>query len=153
MSNLARYTNLHRMATDLNVEAEIDKIEDSANNEDRQVVAAVGASVMALGMGMVEVAGNPDVKDEAIDGLLALAAGVAPATANGLEAFRAAVPEALDGDDSAVFSIMGLGLREVVAYHQDRLTHTRKIQNSSLSGMSLPADDGDAPVDEEEPID
>lgn len=152
MSNLARYTNLHRMTTDLNVEAEIEKIEDSPSSEDRQVVAAVGASVMALGMGMVEIAGNPEVKDEAIDGLLATAAGVAPVTANGLEAMRAAVPEALDGDDVAMFGIMGMGLREVVAYHQDRLTGTRKIQNSSISGMTLPKD-SDEPVDEEEPID
>lgn len=152
MSNLARYTNLHRMTTDLNVEAEIEKIEDSPSSEDRQVVAAVGASVMALGMGMVEIAGNPEVKDEAIDGLLAMAAGVAPVTANGLEAMRAAVPEALDGDDVAMFGIMGMGLREVVAYHQDRLTGTRKIQNSSISGMTLPKD-SDEPVDEEEPID
>jgi len=152
VSNLARYTNLHRMTTDLNVEAEIEKIEDSPSSEDRQVVAAVGASVMALGMGMVEIAGNPEVKDEAIDGLLATAAGVAPVTANGLEAMRAAVPEALDGDDVAMFGIMGMGLREVVAYHQDRLTGTRKIQNSSISGMTLPKD-SDEPVDEEEPID
>lgn len=134
MSNLARYTNLHRMTTDLNVEAEIEKIEDSPSSEDRQVVAAVGASVMALGMGMVELAGNAEVSDFAIFDMLNASADIAAPTANALEAMRVAVPEALDGDDVAMFGIMTMGLREVSNYRADRREQ-------------------EAPVDEEEPID
>lgn len=137
MSNLARYTNLHRMTIDLNVEAEIDSIEGITNNEDRQVVAAVGASVMALGMGLVEAAGNADVPDVAISNLLDHAAQIAAPTANALEGLRANVPDALDGDDIAVLGIMGMGLREVEGYRTDRRA----------------AVVDDSPVDEEEPID
>lgn len=136
MSNLSRYTNLHRMTTDLNVDAQIDVVEGDIDSEDRQVIAAVGASVMALGMGMVEAAGGdyPEVSGNAVANLLELSATLAPVTANGLEALRANVPEALDGDDVAMLSIMGMGLREVAAYQADRREQ-------------------ESPVDEEEPID
>jgi hypothetical protein len=136
VSNLSRYTNLHRMTTDLNVDAQIDVVEGDIASEDRQVIAAVGASVMALGMGMVEAAGGdyPEAMDNAVANLLDLSATLAPVTANGLEALRANVPEALDGDDVAMLSIMGMGLREVAAYQADRREQ-------------------ESPVDEEEPID
>jgi hypothetical protein len=66
--SLYKYTNLHRMANDLNIEVEASA--EIALNEDRQVIAAVGGAVMALGMGLAELATEEKMSDEQVSELL-----------------------------------------------------------------------------------
>lgn len=99
MSNLSKYAALHRLTNELNVEAE--SASETPLTEERQVVAAVGGAVMALGMGLAELATEENLTEEQASYLLTVADGLSLPAANGFKAL-AEVAGKLEGTSPAM---------------------------------------------------
>lgn len=145
--NLVKYAALHRMVNEMNLE--IDEAESGQSlSEDRQVIASVGGAVMALGMGLAELATADTLPEAEVAKLLHLANDLSIQTAIGFDTLVSVdtgngVSAAADlAKEVAELDILTMGLREVPSYVAARpkpipLEATVKIQNSSISGTTM----------------
>lgn len=122
--SLYKYTNLHRMVNELNVEVEA--VAEIDLNEDRQVIAAVGGALMTVGMGLAELATEEKLSNETVAELLQTAAALATPTAVGFAVMTKA-SEGIEGASIAVdlsevetAHVFIKGLEEVAGYVEDR---------------------------------
>lgn len=125
--NLYKYTNLHRMVNDLNVEVEV--VTDVALSEDRQVIAAVGGAVMTLGMGLAELATDETMTDAQVKDLLVVAETLAAPTASSWTTMSGIGKTITDGvsiandlADEEATHVFTKGLEEVSGYVRQRVT-------------------------------
>lgn len=119
MSNLARYTALHSLVNEMDVESENPSPE--AYNDDQKVLSVIGGSMMMAGMTLVEAASTPQSQAEMVAAIIA-ANHAAKATASVLEAVKPVLLRANGDEEDGAPSVDSIiqGMNEASLYIGER---------------------------------
>lgn len=126
--NLSKYASLHRLTLEVSPDVE----DDAPLSDDRKVVASVGAAVMALGMGLSEMATSSELPDSQVHRLLELSSALATPAAVGFDTLveiesgltgtgnnTASITKDFAQDQDGI-DVFTMGLREVSTYVAER---------------------------------